>query len=299
MEEQAAGGSRKFKMYLAILGILILVLAFWLFIQRSQLLKLVHEKETERSELQHELDSVIVEHNKIKVEYGALSDSLRAKDSLIQANALEIRKLLDTQWEYNKIRKKLAMLQIVAQGYIRQMDSLYTINRELTAENEKVRAEVVTEKNRNQSLIRDKEDLKEKMNEATFMKAYDVTASAWKVKGGNKETQTDKAIRTERLKVCFTLGENPLVPAGRRPVYVRIQRPDNVVVQKTKYDVFTFNGQTIPYSVREDVNYVGKAQNLCVVWNKKENDIPAMKGKYIISVFADDKEIGEGSFELK
>ncbi len=298
MEEQSSG-VRKYKMYLAILGILILVLAFWLFIQRSQLLKLVHEKETEKNELQHELDSVVVEHNKIKVEYGALSDSLRAKDSLIQANAVEIRKLLDTQWEYNKVRKKLAMLQVVAQGYIRQMDSLYTVNRELTAENEKVKAQVVTERNRNQGLMKDKEDLKEKMNQAAFIKAYDVTASAWKVKGGGKETQTDKANRTERLKVCFTLGENPLVPAGKRPIYVRIQRPDNVVVQKTKYDVFTYNGQTIPYSVREDVNYIGKAQNLCVIWNKRDNDIAAMKGKYIISVFADDKEIGEGSFELK
>jgi hypothetical protein len=299
MEETNAGGIRKYKMYLAILGILILVLAFWLFIQRSQLLKLVHEKETERTELQHELDSVVVEHNKIKVEYGALSDSLKAKDSLIQANAMEIKKLLDTQWEYNKVRKKLAMLQVVAQGYIRQMDSLYTVNRELTAENEKVKAQVVTERNRNQGLMKDKEDLKEKMNQAAFIKAYDVTASAWKVKGGGKETQTDKANRTERLKVYFTLGENPLVPAGKRPIYVRIQRPDNVVVQKTKYDVFTFNGQTIPYSVREDVNYTGKAQNLCVIWNKRDNDVPAMKGKYIISVFADDKEIGEGSFELK
>ena len=300
MEEQSSNsGTRKYKMYLAILGILILVLAFWLFIQRSQLLKLVKEKESERNELQHELDSVIVEHNKIKTEYGALSDSLKVKDSLIQANAIEIRKLLDTQWEYNKIRKKLATLQVVAQGYIRQMDSLYTINRELTAENEKVRAEVRTEKNRNQTLIKDKEDLKEKMNQAAFIKAYDVTASAYKVKGGNKEVLTDKASRTERLKVCFTLGENPLVAAGKRPIYIRIQRPDNVVVQKTKYDVFTFNGQTIPYSIREDVNYTGKAQNLCVAWNKKDNDVAAMKGRYVITVFADDTNIGEGSFELK
>jgi hypothetical protein len=298
MEEQSSG-VRKYKMYLAILGILILVLAFWLFIQRSQLLKLVHEKETERTQLQHELDSVVVEHNKIKVEYGALSDSLKTKDSLILANAMEIKKLLDTQWEYDKVRKKLATLQVVAQGYVRQMDSLYTVNRELTAENEKVKAQVVTERNRNQSLMKDKEDLKEKMNEAAFIKAYDVTASAWKIKGGGKETQTDKASRTERLKVCFTLGENPLVATGKRSIYVRIQRPDNVVVQKTKYDVFTYNGQSLPYSMREDVNYVGKAQNLCAVWNKKDNDVPAMKGKYIISVFADDKEIGEGSFELK
>jgi hypothetical protein len=39
--------------------------------------------------------------------------------------------------------------------------------------------------------------------------------------------------------------------------------------------------------------------NVCVDWTKKDNDKPAMKGKYVVSVFADDKAIGEGSFELK
>ncbi len=250
--------------------------------------------------MQHELDSLMGEHNKIKSSYGALSDSLSAKDSIIQRNAEEIKKLLDTEWEYNKIRKKFAMLQKVAQGYVHQMDSLYTVNRELTAENEKIRQEVKTEQGRNQNLMKDKEELKQKMDQAAYIKAYDVTATPYKLKsGGNKEQVTDKASRTDRLRVCFTLGENPLVPAGKRIIYIRIQRPDGVVVIKSKYDTFVFNGQTLPYSLREDITYQGKAMNICVNWNKKDTDKPAMKGKYVVSVFADDKAIGEGSFELK
>ena len=299
MEEQTST-SRKFKIYLSILGVLILVLIFWLFIQRQQLMRLVKEKETEKTELQQELDSLMTEHNKIKVSYGALSDSLSSKDSIIQANANEIKKLLDTQWEYNKIRKKLAMLQKVAQGYVRQMDSLYTVNRELSAENERIRQEVKTEQNRNYTLMKDKEELTEKMNQAAYIKAYDVRATAYKLKsGGNKEQPTDKASRTDRLRVCFTISENPLVGAGKKILYIRIQRPDNVVVTKSKYDTFVYNGQTIPYSIREDVTYQGKAIPMCVDWNKKDNDKAAMKGRYVISVFADDKAIGEGSFELK
>ena len=90
MEEQNTT-SRKFKVYLAILALLLLVVIFWLFIQRSQLLKLVNEKEVEKTEMQHELDSLMGEHNKIKSSYGALSDSLSAKDSIIQRNAEEIK----------------------------------------------------------------------------------------------------------------------------------------------------------------------------------------------------------------
>ena len=230
---------------------------------------------------------------------GNRDSSLSAKDSIIQANAIEIRKLLDTEWEYNKIRKKLAFLQQVAQGYVHQIDSLYTVNRELQAENEKIRQDFKVEQNHTQTLIKDKEQLSIKINEAAFIKAYDVTATALKVKGGDKEQPTDKASRTDRVKVCFTLGENPLVKPGKRSVYIRIVRPDNVVVIKSKYDTFVFNGQTIPFSIREDIEYQGKAMNLCVKWNKKDTDKAAMKGKYTITVFTDDKEIGTGGFELK
>jgi hypothetical protein len=299
MEEQNSS-SRKFKIYLSILAIFLLVLLFWLFIQRSQLMKLVKEKETEKIEMQHNLDSLMTEHNNIKLSYGALSDSLRAKDSLIQVNAMEIKKLLDTQWEYNTIRKKFERLQLVAQGYVHQMDSLYTVNRELTVENDRIRQVVKTEQNRNQTLIKDKEELKEKMNQAAFIKAYDVTATPYKMKsGGTKEQLTDKASRTDKIKVCFTLGENPLVAGGKRTVYIRIVRPDNVVVIKSKYDTFTYNGQTLPFSLREDVDYQGKTMRVCVDWTKKNTEKPAMKGKYMVTVFTEEKEIGTGSFDLK
>ncbi len=298
--EESNTSSRKYKVFVAILSLVILALLFWLFIQRSQLLKMIKAKEAEKVELQHDLDSLMTEHNTIKVSYGALSDSLRVKDSIIQQNALEIRKLLDTEYEYNIIRKKLARLQKVAQGYVHQMDSLYTVNRELTAENDRIRQVVKTEQNRNQSLMKDKEELREKMNQATFLKAYDVTATPYKLKsGGSKEQITDKASRTDRIRICFTIGENPLVTSGKKIIYIRIQRPDNVVVIKSKYDTFVFNGQTLPYSLREDIAYEGKAMNVCVAWTKKDTDKPAMKGRYVVSVFADDKAIGEGTFELK
>jgi hypothetical protein len=263
-------------------------------------MKLVKEKEVEKIELQRNLDSLMTEHNNIKLSYGALSDSLKAKDSLIQVNALEIKKLLASQWDYNTIHKKFERLQKVAQGYVHQMDSLYTVNRELSAENDRIRQVVKTEQNRNQTLMKDKEELKEKMNQAAFIKAYDVTATPYKLKsGGAKQQVTDKANRTDKIRICFTLGENPLVPAGKKNIYIRLVRPDNVVVIKSKYDTFVFNGQTLPFSLREDVDYQGKAMKVCVDWTKKDTDKQAMKGKYMVTVFADDKEIGTGSFDLK
>ncbi|HNW75779.1 MAG TPA: hypothetical protein PKJ28_02730 [Bacteroidales bacterium] len=291
--------SRKLKIYAGIFILIVLALLFWLFIQRSHLMKLVKEKEADKIELQHELDSLMTEHNTIKAAYGSLSDSLSVKDSIIQANATEIRRLLDTEWEYNKVRKRIGMLQKIAQGYVHQIDSLYTANRALTEENARIREDVRTEQSKNQALVKDKEVLTQKMNSAAILRAYNVTVIAYRVKAGEKETPTDKANRTDRLRVCFTIGENPLVETGKHSVYICITRPDNVVVIKSKYDTFTFNGQTIPFSIREDFNYQGKAMNLCVNWTKKDADKPAMKGRYTVKVYTDETEIGSGTFELK
>ncbi len=297
MEEQSP--YRKYKIIIGVLAAVLLILFIWLITQRTQLTKLVKEKETEKTELQKELDSVIQEHNKTKAAYGQLADSLKVKDSLIQANAIEIRKLLDSQWEFNKVRKKLARLQTIAQGYVRQMDSLYVVNRELQSENEKIRQDFHNEQTKAKALVKDKEALTEKVNQAAILRAYGITVTPLKVKVGDREQPTDKANRTDRLRICFTIGENPLVKAGDRIIYVRVTRPDNVVVIKSKYDTFTFNGQTIAYSLRQDITYQGKAMNICVNWTKKESDKPSMKGKYAVSVFTEDKEIGTGSFELK
>jgi len=296
--EEKTPASRKWKIYAGILAVIIIALAAWLVFQQLHLRKLVDAREAEKIVLQHELDSLMTEHNEIKEIYGTLSDSLATKDSVIQANAQEIRKLLDTQYEYYKIRKKMAMLQKVAQGYVHQMDSLYTANRELKEENERIRQVVRTEQGRNQELIQDKEELTQKMSQAAVLQAYGVSTTAFKVRG-TKETETNKANRTNKLRICFTIGENSLIEAGTKILYIRITRPDNVVVSKSKYNTFVYNGQTIPYSVREDLDYTGKAMRTCVYWIKGDKDIPAMKGRYLVSVFFNDREIGQGSFSLK
>jgi len=107
---------------LVILAIAVSGLLIWIFSVKSDMHTLMAEKELQRVELQGELDSLMNEHEQIKLAYGTLSDSLVVKDSIIQSDAEEIRKLLDTQWEYYKIKKKLGLLQQVSQGYIRQMD---------------------------------------------------------------------------------------------------------------------------------------------------------------------------------
>lgn len=278
-----------------------LALLAWLYLStRSRLGGLLEEKEMQRVEQQRELDSLIAEHNNIKLEYGSFSDSLAAKDSIIQANAIEIRKLLDTQYEFYKVKKKLDRLRTISQGYIKQIDSLYTVNQELKEENEQIRSSYQKEQQKTSTLQKDKEALSEKVNMAAVLRAYKITAAG--VKGsGDKERVTDKARRAERIKVCFTLGENPLLSAGAKNIYIRISRPDKLILTYGKGDDYSFSykGEILQYTMKETVNYQNLAMDVCTYWTNRSSKENLAEGVYLVSVYADDFEIGQTSFELK
>lgn len=286
-----------------IIVILIAAIALlaWLFLStRSKLGNMIEEKDNQRVELQYELDSLITEHNEMKEEYGSLSDSLSSQDSVIQANAVEIRKLLDTQYEFYKVKKKLDRLRVISQGYLKQMDSLYNVNRELREENDQIRTSYRQEQEKSSSLQKDKAVLTEKVTQAAYLKAYKITATA--VKGsGEKERPVDKARRLEKIKVCFTLGENPLISSGKKDIYIRIAGPDNKILARGVGDEYSFKhkGEVLQYSSKHTLNYINKAIDVCDYWTNRSSNEDMQVGTYVITVYADDEEIGQTTFELK
>lgn len=301
LSENRKSNKRNPLIIVIVILIALLALLAWLFLStRSKLGNLVEEKEEQRVELQYELDSLINVHNEMKEEYGALSDSLSSQDSLIQANAEEIRKLLDTQYEFFKVKKKLDRLRVISQGYLHQMDSLYNVNRELRAENEEIRTSFRQEQQKSTTLLRDKEVLTERVNEAAVLRAYKITALP--VKGsGEKERPVDKARRLEKIKVCFTLGENPLLNAGQRTIYIRIAGPDKQILTRGVGDEYSFSykGEILQYSIKKTINYQNSALDLCEYWIKRSAFDEMVAGTYIVTVYADNSEIGQNSFELK
>jgi uncharacterized protein YoxC len=268
---------------------------------KSDLKQLENEKEMQRLDFQAEVDSLLRVHNELKESYGELSAELAEKDSIIQADAIEIKKLLDSQWDYNRIKQKVASLQAISQKYVRQMDSLYTVNRELVAENERIREEYQAERRENSNLTRQKEELANKVNMASTMKIYSLTAHPVFFKGGNKETETNRANRAERIRLDFTLAQNDLVQAGSKIFYVRIADPTKSIICKGTGDEYSFNanGETLQFTEKVRVNYDNKETDVRAYYIKP-SDVQMQPGYYFVDVYEQGgKLVGQTSFELK
>ena len=294
-------GSKGWIILAILLLIIIVAILIWFVPMKSKYVGLLGEKESQRIELQNELNELMMRHDSIKTEYGTLSDSLLVKDSIILANAKEIQQLLNYKWEYRKVNKKLNMLREITQGYVHQIDSLFTVNRELKEENEKIREQYSREQDKSRQLIREKETLIDKVKEATALRAYNVVATGVRLTGSGRERITDKAKKIERVKICFTLGENKLAEPGIKTVYIRILRPDNVVVTQKVGEDYSFNyqDQQLEYTTKKEVDYQNEDLYTCLFWTKKSKEESAMIGVYKVSVYTEGYLIGETSFELR
>ena len=288
----------------AILGALAIALVVLLVhnsSMKTDLQELEAEKEMQRADFQAEVDSLMRVHNELKESYGELSQELAEKDSIIQADAVEIKKLLDSQWDYYRIKKKLASLQEISQKYVRQMDSLYTVNQELVAENERIREEFQAERRENSNLNRQKEELTNMVNQAAVLKLYNYSAQAVRFKGGSKESSTDRADRAERIRIDFTVAANDLIQPGSKTFYVRIADPTRAIISKGTGDEYAFesNGETLQFTEKIRVNYEGKETPVRAYYTKPA-DREFRPGTYFIDVYEQGgKLIGQTSVDLR
>ena len=285
----------------ALAGLLLLTTLYVSFFAKPVTNKEYVKIETSNNELQNELNTLLAEHERIKAQYGDLAEQMTEKDSIIMANAAEIEHLINTQADYNRIKKQLARLQNISQEYVKEMDKLYQENQQLKDENTQVKADLEQERQDKANIQKSNEDLTSKINNAAVFKAYSVHSGAYNVKAKGDEELTDKATRAKRIKTSFVLGENSLIEPGPVNVYCRIAVPGTgKVLTPGSSDSFSFvhNGQRLQYSSKAVVNYNNAAQNVTLTWDIPSDD-KAIKGRYIVQIFTDDQMLGESSFTLK
>ncbi len=292
-----ASGTRKYKIIIGILSGIIVILAVALIMTGSRVRTFVIEKEkseTATLSLQNELDSLLTEHDKIKQEYGNMTKELATKDSIIQANADEIQKLIASNAGKRQIQRKLDYLRGITQDYVNQIDKLLQENQNLKNEIAGITDNYNKEKEHSATLVKDKEQLSEQINKAAVLSAYNVSAQAIRYRSGNREEVVDKAKRTEKIKITFTIGKNPLVQQGMKDVYVRIARPDNAILHDGQS--FDYNGQNIMYSLKQSFHYQQKPVPVVLYYEKSDRIVA---GTYHISLFVDGEEIGQTKLTLE
>ena len=257
-------------------------------------------------------EQVIIERDNVKADLLVLQkdfEGLQVSDKFLQTEIeekrLRIEELIKQADKHkgdayiiSQLRKETETLRSIMQGYVRTIDSLNTLNVTLVKEKKTVLKQLDFEKEKQNTLIKEKDELKTTIAKGSVLTCFNVTAKAVSYKrGGKKESETNKAKKTEKIKVSFTLGENKIARVGEKTVFVRIMTPDGKEMAKNYDDnyKFYFNKSSGYFAGKETLNYASVEISGVTYCEGQGEYVP---GKYMVEIACDGVVIGSTSFKL-
>lgn len=275
-----------------LLAIAVVFLGYKYFTKSTELGQTSEEKailEDVKSDLEKQLRDMIVEYDSLKTNNDSVNSLLNNEQDkikgLLRMRATDAEKIRKYQGELETLRK-------VMRSYIVQIDSLNTRNRELTAENIQVKEQLTTVETQNVELSREKDMLSTQVQLAKVLSAKNIMATP--LNKSNRENS--KINKVAKVKVCFTVRENAVAESGNKDIYLRIIRPDEVVLPSGNGETFEFNGEQVIFSAKRQLEYDKKDIDMCIFWDKNADLIA---GNYTVVLYAENYEIGSATFTLK
>jgi predicted nuclease with TOPRIM domain len=203
---------------------------------------------------------------------------------LLSINASNVRLIKSYKNEITTMRE-------IMKSYIIQIDSLNTRNKILTSENSEIKEQITQVRNTNTELSKVKEELSTKVEVASVIQAKNIAA----VSLNKKRKETTRINNLDKLRICFTLRENALAKPGQKDVYMRVIRPDSLVVTSSPDNLFEYKGNKIIYSANRQVDYLNQDIEVCIFMDNKGDFII---GNYSVELYLDNNIIGRTNFML-
>lgn len=287
----------KLSLLIVIVIVLVLLLAgggYYIFHQKQQMDDLVQTYDLEKETLDDEFSELSLQYEGYKFNVGndSLVSLLSTEQAKVQRLQEELRTVKATNTtEIARLKKELATLRKIMRNYVVQIDSLDRVAKQLTVEKNEAVQKYKQASNKATKLTKEKEKLTERVTLASKMDATGITVTP--VNGRGKLAKTIKKM--EQFVVDFRLAKNITATVGEKVVYVRIMKPDDDILVKSRADVFNFEGKELNFSMKKLVEYEGEEVPVTMYWNIEEFLSP---GTYRVDIFTDGNLIGRKNFSL-
>lgn len=289
-EKKSNGGLKAVMIAMIVIALALGAALYYVLTSKN---KLVNELNEEKADLTEQIVALQSDYENLSSEYDSINAQL---DSSREEIAQLVARVKNTEaTDRAKIRqyeKELGTLRTIMRGYIAQIDSLNTLNHQLAEEAASARREAEETKQANVKLTQRVEDLADRVNAGSIIKAHNFVMYAY----NSNDKVTDKANRVVRFLVNLSLAENDLAAHGPIRVYVRVTDPDGNLLSDGRGTTFTFGGETLEATASREVDYQGQEVDLGIYIN----NIPSFqKGVYTVNAFTTQAQLGHGELLLR
>jgi FtsZ-binding cell division protein ZapB len=277
------------------LSVILVVMIVLFFIQRKEHNVIMKDMTAEKDSIQQELTQIVAGYDMLKTENDTINEQLFMAQSKVRDLLIEVEQTKRVSYEkISDYQKQVTTLRGIMRDFVVQIDSLNKRNEQLMAENSQVKEQYKQSEMEKQQLTEEKDNLQKNLQRAAQLEARELIAE-----GLNSRSKATKfANRTETIRISFVLGKNITSKRGPKNIYIRLMRPDQLLMTKSPNDLFQFEDLKIPFSAMREVNYEGQDLPVAIYWdNAGESEL--MTGTYTIDLFADGNNIGTTTIEFK
>jgi hypothetical protein len=274
----------------------------WLLMQEKTEVvrnKVITEKVyIEKQNVEEDLLALQKEYQSLETSDKRMQADIEEKKARIEELIKEAAKHKGDKYMIAKLKKETETLRAIMIGYVHTIDSLNTLNKTLVAEKKTVLKQLGVEKEKQTTLIKEKDELQSTIAKGSILSCFNISAKAVLFKrGGKKESETSKARKAEKIKVAFSLGENKIAKPGEKTVFIRIMTPDGKEMAKSYDDLskFTFNRSVGYFAGKETLNYAN-TEISGVIYCEGQGDM--VPGSYIVEITCDGAVIGNTTLKL-
>lgn len=318
-QSNSKGGRTIFYVILILLLLLVNGVLFYnnLKMKRDQQ-QVIENLETEKGNLQSEYDEMLEELETYKLEVDQKDSVLLDLESEIEEQKREIERILRsgkaTKNELSQARALIESLRSNSDSYKQQIDALTQQNQALKEKNaglmdtiaskvdniSSLEAEKANLEGEKQNLSEERDMLNSTVNRGQVMQSAAVIGKGVRYKRNGSEVETDKAKKTEKIRVCFDILRNPISPSGKEDLLLRIINPGGEVLSVESMGsgkfILSESQKETKYTTRATINYQGKKENYCMYW---EQNSGFLSGDYNAELYNEGYLIGSSSFVLR
>ena len=264
-----------------------------LLIMMSKKNALVKDLNIDKQNLTNELIALHGDYEALSTTNTAINDSLNVEKEKVEQLIERLQKTEATnRAKIREYEKELGTLRSIMKGYIKQIDSLNTLNISLRNEATAARREAQESKKQYEDLRTTTEQLSQKASAGSVVKGRGFNLVAI----GETNKVTDRSSRARKLRACLSLIENTIAERGYRTVYIRVKGPDGVLMTDDSGKVFTCGGEQMIYSASREVDYQGDEVEICIYFASSQG---FEKGKYTVDLYTDETRLGTAEMILK
>jgi chromosome segregation ATPase len=278
---------------LALLAVVAIGLGIALSVVTRNNSSLVRELEAEKQELSEQFLALQADFDSLNTDYESISHQL---DTSREQVALLIERLQNTdatnRAKIRQYEKELGTLRSIMRGYIVQIDSLNTLNKQLAAQAEDARREAAETRSANERLTSQVQDLTGQVSAGKVIKARGLNVKAYNA--SNKES--DRSSRVKYMVANLALVENALAEHGPVTVYVVLKDPEGNVLTNGASTSFSSGGASLTATARRQVDYEGSEVEVSVYLKELGEFV---KGIYSVEAYTTAGQIGHAEIMLR